>query len=226
MRNVALAIVFLVSILSCPSPSAYGENYPVKPLFPGNWADPTVVRVGDDYYLTSNNDRHVPSVMVFHSEDLRRWEPVSYACPQEGQGPATDIALHDGRLFIYGGGGREAWAMVSEPPYARWSGRINMEPVEPHGIDAGHIADGQGKRYLYTNQGKIVEISKDGLMVLTVPERVYEGWPIPDTIAIECSCLESPSCSSGEPGTTWSVPRAALPDRLPVTWQWWHAPRT
>jgi beta-xylosidase len=36
---------------------ACSKQAPVKVLFPGNWADPTIVKVGEDYYLTSNNDR-------------------------------------------------------------------------------------------------------------------------------------------------------------------------
>jgi beta-xylosidase len=165
---------------------------PVKPLMMGNWADPTVTKLGDTYYLTSNNDRYVPSVMVFSSQDLQHWEPQGYACPNEGQGPATDIAAYGDKLYIYGGGGMGAWAMVAEAPFRTWSPRINMAPLAPHGIDAGHVADDEGNRYLYTNQGKMLKISRDGLQAETAPQVVYDGWPIPDRIAIECICLESP----------------------------------
>lgn len=134
----------------------------MRVLFPGNWADPTVVRVGDEYYLTSNNDHHVPFVLVWRSRDLRRWTPVTYASPDSGQGPATDIAEHQGRLFIYGGGGRGAWVQFADPPYRDWSRRIDMRPLAPHGIDAGHIADGEGNRYLHVSQGKALRVSGDG----------------------------------------------------------------
>ena len=164
----------------------------VKVLLPGNWADPTIARVDRDYYLTANNDNHVPSVMIFHSRDLRHWKALGYACPATGQGPATDIAAFDGKLYVYGGGGNDAWVCVAEPPYTAWSERINLEPVEPHGIDAGHIADEAGRRYLYLNQGQVVELSGDGLKAQTAPRKVYEGWPIPSDLAIECFCLESP----------------------------------
>jgi len=185
-------LIVFVAVLSCLSPQTWGRDYPVKVLFPGNWADPTVVKVGQDYYLTANNDDHVPSVMIFHSKDLRHWAPVCYASPLEGQGPATDIAVYEEKLYIYGGGGRDAWVMVSEPPYTQWSPRLNMQPLGPHGIDAGHITDDEGNRYLYTSGGMIVGISWEGVTARTVPKRVYEGWPIPESLAIECFCLESP----------------------------------
>lgn len=185
-------LIIFAAALFCFSPQAHGKDYPVKVLFPGNWADPTVVKVGQDYYLTSNNDDHIPSVMVFHSKDLRRWAPVGYASPLEGQGLATDIAFYEDTLYIYGGGGRDAWVMVSDSPYTQWSPRRNMQPLEPHGIDAGHIADDEGNRYLYSSRGLVVGISRDGLTAQTAPRHVYDGWPIPDDLAIECFCLESP----------------------------------
>jgi beta-xylosidase len=163
-----------------------------KLLFPGNWADPTVVQVGSTYYLTSNNDHYVPSVLIFQSTDLKHWVPICYASPMDGQGPATDIAAIGERLFIYGGGGMDPWVMYADPPYEVWSERINMEPLANHSIDAGHIMDEEGNRYLYMAQGKMVKLTGDGLKAETVPEKVYEGWEIPDEIAIECVCLESP----------------------------------
>lgn len=187
-RIVVSGLVVLAFLL----PDVWGKDYPVKVLLPGNWADPSVVRVGQDYYLTANNDDYVPSIMVFHSQDLRRWEPMGYASPSEGQGWAVDIATYDDKLYIYGGAGRDPWVMVSEPPYTQWSGRRNMQPIAPHGIDAGHIVDDEGNRYLYTSSGLVVGISRDGLTARTAPKHVYDGWPIPESLAVECFCLESP----------------------------------
>lgn len=190
--NDTFSIKVWIILMLCLFVGACCQQAPIKVLFPGNWADPTIVKVEEDYYLTSNNDNYIPSVLVFRSKDLRRWEPLVYASPQVGQGPATDIALHEGKLYIYGGGGNNPWVMFSEPPFTSWSERINMQPVRSHGIDAGHISDDEGNRYLYTNQGKIVHLSQDGLRALTAPEKVYEAWEIPDHIANECVCLESP----------------------------------
>lgn len=164
----------------------------VQLLFPGNWADPTVTKLGDTYYLTSNNDNYVPSILVFKSKDLKSWEPVGYASPDVGQGPATDIIGHGERLYIYGGSGRGIWVMTSEAPYREWTGRIPIDPVEPMPLDAGHVVAPDGTRYLYTAQGKYTILSGDGLKATTPPVKVYDGWPIPDEMAVECMCLESP----------------------------------
>jgi beta-xylosidase len=165
---------------------------PVKMYFPGNWADPAIVKLGDIYYMTANNGRYAPSVMVFQSTDLKHWEPLSYASPLVGQGPATDIAAVGERLYIYGGGGMDPWVMYADPPYKVWSERLNMAPLEQHPIDAGHIMDDDGNRYLYMSDGKMVSLDEDGLKVTSAPEKTYDGWEIPEEIAVECICLESP----------------------------------
>jgi xylan 1,4-beta-xylosidase len=194
--------VFMATMICCrPStePGIYfgetvisGGEDRVKLLLPGNWADPSVVKVDEMYYLTVNNDLYVPSVIILQSTDLRHWFPVTYASPLEGQGPATDIAEVGKRLFIYGGGGAFPWVMFADPPYEVWSERLNLEPLANHSIDPGHIMDGEGNRYLYMAGGKMVKLSVDGFRATTEPVRVYDGWDIPDEIAIECICLESP----------------------------------
>jgi len=179
-------------VLCCSLAATFAEQPPVEVLFPGNWADPTIVKAGRFYYFTANNDGYVPSVLVFRSSDLRRWKPLCYACPTDPQYPATDITLYDQTLYIYGGGGRNPWVTYAQAPYTAWSPRINIQPKAPHGIDAGHVTDQTGNRFLYTNQGKIVEMSRDGLVALTRPRKVYDPWPIPEDLAVECVCLESP----------------------------------
>ena len=199
---ILLSMSLLVVLPSCRSRTEPGILFggsvisnsedPVKMLFPGNWADPTLVKLGDIYYLTANNGPYVPSVLVFQSTNLRHWEPLSYASPFETQSPATDITAVGERLYIYGGGGMDPWVLFADPPYQVWSERLNMDPLESHPIDAGHIMDEEGNRYLYMSDGKMVSLSQDGLKAASAPERTYEGWEIPEEIDVECFCLESP----------------------------------
>ena len=44
--RIAFVLLTLLPALVCA--------IPVKPLMMGNWADPTVTKLGDTYYLTSN----------------------------------------------------------------------------------------------------------------------------------------------------------------------------
>ena len=60
-----------------------------NPVIPGFFSDPSVCRVGDDYYLVNSTFEYFPGVPVFHSKDLVNWELIGYAIHRPTQ-------LHEG----------------------------------------------------------------------------------------------------------------------------------
>ncbi|OYW26429.1 MAG: hypothetical protein B7Z47_07615, partial [Chthoniobacter sp. 12-60-6] len=66
------------------------------PLLLGNWADPSILRDGDDYYMTHSSFENQPGLLVWHSRDLRRWKPISRAVTnQKGTIWAPEIIKHN-----------------------------------------------------------------------------------------------------------------------------------
>jgi xylan 1,4-beta-xylosidase len=49
------------------------------PVIPGFHPDPSICRVGDDYYLVTSSFEYAPGVPVFHSTDLSSWTLVGHA---------------------------------------------------------------------------------------------------------------------------------------------------
>ena len=49
-----------------------------NPLFAGDYADPTILRVGGDFYFTHTSYRYAPGLTVWHSRDLVNWLPISH----------------------------------------------------------------------------------------------------------------------------------------------------
>ena len=49
-----------------------------NPLFYGEFEDPDVIRVGDDYYLAGTTMHMMPAVEILHSKDLVNWELAGY----------------------------------------------------------------------------------------------------------------------------------------------------
>ena len=48
-----------------------GDGYYMNPILKGDWGDPTVLRVGKDYYMTNHTATHsTPSMLIWHSRDL------------------------------------------------------------------------------------------------------------------------------------------------------------
>lgn len=41
-----------------------------NPIIPGFYPDPSICRVGEDYYLVTSSFEYFPGVPIFHSRDL------------------------------------------------------------------------------------------------------------------------------------------------------------
>ena len=69
-----------------------------NPVLPGFHADPSVCRVGDDFYLVNSTFQYFPGVPVFHSKDLVNWEQIGNCLTRPTQVDLTDT---DGNSGIY-----------------------------------------------------------------------------------------------------------------------------
>ncbi|MFE5797634.1 glycoside hydrolase family 43 protein [Streptomyces sp. NPDC056503] len=60
------------------TPPAHGPSGPVlvNPVLPGFHPDPSILRVGDDYYIATSTFEWLPGVTVHHSRDLVHWRPL------------------------------------------------------------------------------------------------------------------------------------------------------
>lgn len=48
-----------------------------NPILPGFHPDPSILRVGDDYYIATSTFEWFPGVMIYHSKDLKNWHLVA-----------------------------------------------------------------------------------------------------------------------------------------------------
>lgn len=90
-----------------------GDGTYANPVLAGDYSDPDVVRVGDDYYLTASSFVNVPGLPILHSRDLVNWTLIGHALPRltpeahfrtprRGGGVwAPAIRHHGGRFMIY-----------------------------------------------------------------------------------------------------------------------------
>ena len=167
----------------------------VKPLktciFPGDYPDPTILRDGNDFYMTHSSFTYFPGLLVWHSTDLLHWEPVARAV-EDGDYSifAPDICKVDGRFYIYYPTSRgENYVVVADRPEGPWSAPVKLDAG---GIDPGHVVAEDGQRYLYTNNGWVTPLTPDGLAAAGKPQKVYDGWEFPKEWETEGMWLESP----------------------------------
>ena len=62
-----------------------------NPVLPGFNPDPSLVRVGEDYYIATSTFEWFPGVCIHHSRDLVNWEIISYALTDEQEMDLTGI---------------------------------------------------------------------------------------------------------------------------------------
>lgn len=83
----------------------------VHPIVSGFHPDPTVCRVGEDYYLAHSSFEYFPGAPLFHSRDLVSWRQIGNILDRRGQFLRGDgrpsggiygstLRHHDGRLYF------------------------------------------------------------------------------------------------------------------------------
>ncbi|GAA3661388.1 glycoside hydrolase family 43 protein [Lentzea roselyniae] len=127
------------------------------PVIPGMHPDPSVCRVGEDYYLVCSSFEYFPGIPVFHSRDLVNWTQIGNALDRTSQLLLTaetpssagiyapTLRHHDGRFHLivtsvsHGGGNM---VFTATDPAGPWSDPIMLPDV--HGIDPDLAWDDEG----------------------------------------------------------------------------------
>ena len=184
MRKLLLSFALLwasLSISAVPFP---------KVLLAGDYPDPTILRDGDDYYMTHSPFYYAPGFLIWHSRDLQNWEPVCRAVPEyTGSAMAPDLVKHGGRYYIYFPSAGTNWVSWADDIRGPWSKPVDLKV---RGIDPGHVADRDGNRYLFVNNGEVIALTPDGLATVGEKKTVYDGWKYPKHWKTEGMYLESP----------------------------------
>lgn len=71
--------------------------YP-NPILSGFYPDPSICRVGEDYYLVNSTFAYFPGIPIHHSKDLIHWEQIGNVLNRKEQLPLTG-AEHSGGIY-------------------------------------------------------------------------------------------------------------------------------
>ncbi|WP_374755881.1 glycoside hydrolase family 43 protein [Larkinella soli] len=84
MKKYLLSIVLLVCF-GLTGPVGLAQTTLVNPILTGFYPDPSIVRVGTDYYLVNSTFSYFPGIPVFHSKDLKNWKQIGNVIDRPGQ---------------------------------------------------------------------------------------------------------------------------------------------
>jgi xylan 1,4-beta-xylosidase len=172
-----------------------GDGTFLNPIMPGDHPDPTIVKDGDDYYMTFSSFDAYPGLTIWHSRDLVNWQPLTAALTRPiGSVWAPELTRYRDRYYLYiparTDDYRSIWVIHADDIRGPWSEPVDLE-LHEH-IDPGHVVGEDGKRYLFLSQGDLVPLSDDGLRTTGPVEHVYDAWQYPEDWTVECACPEGP----------------------------------
>jgi alpha-N-arabinofuranosidase len=178
MREVLAAAAVALVIVSAPCraapPARFAElTYVAKetapvsagsyrnPILPGFQPDPSIVRVGADFYLVNSTFAWFPGIPVYHSRDLVNWRQIGNAIDRPGMLDfhglgiergvfAPSISWHDGTFYILNTcvdcGGN--FLITAKNPSGPWS---NPVWLGFDGIDCSLFVDNDGSAWVVNN---------------------------------------------------------------------------
>lgn len=163
----------------------------INAIMAGDYPDPSIVRVGKNYYMTHSSFHYTPGLLLWQSLNLLDWEPIGHAISEHVGGSimAPDLIYHEGLYYIYFPAGQTNWVVTAEDPAGPWSKPVDLKVGY---IDPGHAVDREGNRFLFLSEGYMAPLSKDGLSITGELKKVYDGWRYPKEWLTEGFYLESP----------------------------------
>ena len=143
-----------------------GKGQYLNPILSGFYPDPSLARVGDDYYLISSTFTYFPGIPIFRSKDLVNWtqignvihrpEQLKFDSLSTSRGVfAPTINHHDGTFYVLNTcvdcGGN--FLVTATNPAGPWSDPTWIPEVG--GIDPSIFFDDDGKTYVINNDEPI-----------------------------------------------------------------------
>lgn len=138
-----------------------------NPILPGFHPDPSICRVGDDYYIANSTFEWFPGVPLHHSRDLIHWRPIGHVLTErrlldlrgviDSAGVwAPSLSHSDGRFWLVytnlvnTGMGRpfkdiRIFITTATDIMGPWSDPVRMDAV---GFDPSIFHDSNGRKYL------------------------------------------------------------------------------
>lgn len=143
-----------------------------NPILPGFHPDPSICRVGEDFYLVTSTFEYFPGIPIYHSRDLVHWEQIGHCLTRNShvqlvQGApnclniyAPTIRWHEGIFYVVAtcvtGDNHGNFLVTASDPAGTWSYPIEL-PFP--GIDPSLFFDDDG-RVCYLGADQMVYLSE------------------------------------------------------------------
>ena len=168
-RKILSGVLAAMCVLSMQAQTNYkskvwvsdqGDGTYKNPVLYADYSDPDVIRVGEDYYMTSSSFNCIPGLQILHSKDMVNWEFAGAAVPNalypyDDEKPehgnrvwAPSIRHHDGFFYIFWGDPDQgAFMTKAKDVKGPWSEPVIVKAGKGI-IDTTPLWDEDGKVYM------------------------------------------------------------------------------
>ncbi len=162
--RVCVAFAALLAGCSAAADHEAAQNSFSNPVISGFSPDPSIARVGDDFYLVTSTFEYFPGIPVYHSRDLVNWELIAYALHDRSQVDldsvssgsgihASTIRYHDGTFYVITTNNIDGelinFIVTAEDPRGPWSAAQVLDGAP--GIDPSLYFDDDGRAWYVGN---------------------------------------------------------------------------
>ncbi len=158
-----------------------GTGEYLNPIIAGFYPDPSICRVGDDYYLVNSAFNYFPGIPIWHSRDLVNWTQIGNVIDRPSQFAmrggqmssgtyAPTIRYHNGTYYVVNTlvGGIGNFYVTATDPQGPWSEPVRLTNVG--GIDPDIFFDDDGKCYLLSCDGPVGQAKYNGHRTIRIQE--------------------------------------------------------
>ena len=168
-RKILSGVIAAMCVLSMQAQTNYkskvwvsdqGDGTYKNPVLYADYSDPDVIRVGEDYYMTSSSFNCIPGLQILHSKDMVNWEFAGAAVPNalypyDDEKPehgnrvwAPSIRHHNGFFYIFWGDPDQgAFMTKAKDVKGPWSEPVIVKAGKGI-IDTTPLWDEDGKVYM------------------------------------------------------------------------------
>ncbi len=167
-----------------------------NPVHRGFFPDPSVIRVGENYYKVNSSFQYFPCIPVSHSRDLIHWEIIGHAVTEpeyldlseikDSHGIwAPDIFYYNNEFYVVATmrlndnfedknyAARQQILMKSKNPEGPYSKPVWLDA---NSIDPSLFVDDDGRKYMVTAKAATVyELNDDFTEIIAPPRTAWQG---------------------------------------------------
>ncbi|MFN2532814.1 MAG: family 43 glycosylhydrolase [Pyrinomonadaceae bacterium] len=158
LGHLRIALIPVLLVICCLTAPAQRRSTYDNPVLAGDYPDPSIIRVGTNYWAVGTSSEWAPEFPILFSNDLVNWNVVGSVFQKRpewstGNYWAPEISYYRGRYFVYyvghkNGGSLCVAVATSTKPAGPYRDHGPLVCQDAGSIDPVAVTDESGVRYL------------------------------------------------------------------------------